>query len=76
MFGFFSLGLVDGLVDSGAKPDEIITNLCEDGDRTRESSLSPEEYLGVYETKTLVLRAVTSHPHTFLTAFDLSSTTQ
>lgn len=56
------LRLIDSLVDARAKLDEIIGGLCEDGDRTRENSLSPEEYLGIHEAKGLALRAVTSPP--------------
>lgn len=56
-------GLTDGLVGIRAKLDELIGDLCEGFDRTRENSLSPEEYLGVHEARGLALRA-TVHPPT------------
>jgi hypothetical protein len=56
-------GLIDGLVDIRTKLDELIGNLCEADDRTRENSLSPEEYLGIHEAKGLALRAAV-HPPT------------
>lgn len=55
-------GLIDGLVDIRAKLDGLIGALCEGGDRTRENSLSPEEYLGIHEAKGLALRAVARPP--------------
>lgn len=54
---------VDSLIDARAKLDELIGTFCEDGERTRENSLSPEEYLGIQEAKDLALRAAV-HPLT------------